>query len=211
MVTVSVGRSSPFLTSAPSSGGCCDQCPSLWRVWQLVLTATDIITPHQMANINWEWKWKLYLHNVNDSNNDLDHYKGTVFFGLRLIQIYKALKTGSLFIKMCDQTPYFHYCQHRICIHLLGSYYWNIIIIVHYTSNVSCPRPKQIYFIYPHWKLCGRFNISSILCRQRLITIYFSVQKFPNLINHENMEVSNFYFISAKSFPHLTFLWEIVQ
>ena len=73
------------------------------------------------------------------------------------------------------------------------------------------PAPQQIYFIYPHWKLCRRFNIFSILCRQRLITIYFSVQKFPNLINHENMEVSNFYFISAKSFPHQSFLWEIVQ
>ena len=118
---------------------------------------------------------------------------------------YEALKIGSLFIKMCDQTPYFHYCQHRICIHLLGSYYWKYHY--HCPLHIQCPMsPKQIYFIYPHWKLCGRFNISSILCRQRLITIYFSVQKFPDLINHENMEVSNFYFISAKSFPHLTFL-----
>ena len=45
----------------PHSSG--QLCPvsSLWRVWQLVLTAVDVITPHQMAHINWEWKWKLYL------------------------------------------------------------------------------------------------------------------------------------------------------
>ena len=61
---------------------CCDQCPSLWRVWQLVLTTQ--ISSHR---IRWQTLTEngngnyTYLHNVNDS--DLYHYKGTVFFGLR--------------------------------------------------------------------------------------------------------------------------------
>ena len=56
---------------------------------------------------------------------------------------YEALKTGSLFIKMCDQTPYFHYCQHRICIHLLGSYYWKYHY--HCPLHIQCPKADIFY------------------------------------------------------------------
>ena len=49
----------------------------------------------------------------------------------------------SLFIKMCDQTPYFHYCQHRICIHLLGSYYWKYHY--HCPLHIQCPKADIFY------------------------------------------------------------------
>ena len=57
---------------------------------------------------------------------------------------YEVLKIGSLFIKMCDQTPYFHYCQHRICIHLLGSYYWKYHY--HCPLHIQCPMPPGIFY-----------------------------------------------------------------
>ena len=74
------------VVTVPHPSQLCVQCPvsSSWRVWQLVLTAVDIITPHQMAHINSEWKWKLY--SLTMSMIVITIYisiKETVFFILR--------------------------------------------------------------------------------------------------------------------------------
>ena len=42
------------------------------------------------------------------------------------------------------------------------------------------------------------------------INLFFSA-KFPNLINHENMEVSNFFLFLAKSFFHQTFSDKVIR